>query len=94
MVWDNTQIMQHAHHHTTKSQNKMVQWENMYAVLDRLQAQPTALANEQTITATDLPVTTFLPGQTDREFLVKRMSTIVERILVQHIPFFKVLTHN
>ncbi|XP_063954348.1 uncharacterized protein LOC129259624 isoform X2 [Lytechinus pictus] len=59
---------------------------NSYAVKNRISFRD--VENQDTLTASDLPIMTYLPSQDDYEDLRKRMCILVERILKDNLNIF------
>ncbi|XP_041462410.1 uncharacterized protein LOC121413598 [Lytechinus variegatus] len=59
---------------------------NSYAVKNRISFHD--VENQNTLTASDLPIMTYLPSQDDYEDLRKRMCILVERILKDNLNIF------
>ena len=61
---------------------------NAYVAKNRVDSQILD-NNNNSIMAKDIPISTYLPMDSDIHMLYLRMTTIVSRILVKHIPYFK-----
>ena len=86
LVWDNTQKNIKTRDQSLKT--KMLLWANAYAAKNRVDSQILD-NNNNSIMAKDIPISTYLPMDSDIHMLYLRMTTIVSRILVKHIPYFK-----
>jgi hypothetical protein len=86
IITDNVQVNTEAAHHSTDSKNKFLIWSNALAVRHRVQPPESSTS---TILAEQISLISFLPGDEDRLFLQERMDTIIQRILVKNIDYFK-----
>lgn len=86
IVWDNTQKLTHVRDCSRKSGNRMFQWANAYAARGRVAVD--ASSNVSRLWARDIPLTTYLPDDSDYQALQQRMTTVVCRILQHHVNFF------
>lgn len=82
IVWDNTQKLTHVRDCSRKSGNRMFQWANAYAARGRVAVD--ASSNVSRLWARDIPLTTYLPDDSDYQALQQRMTTVVCRILQHH----------
>ena len=92
IIWDNTQKMVQARNQSKESTNKMLLWANSYAARNRVTVDiPDVIGS--TIPALEIPVSSFFPSIDDTSFLRHRMSVIISRIIVEHVPFFSDISH-
>ena len=89
LVWDNVQKLVRSRDHSKDKGNKMLLWANGYAVLNRVESIFTGVQN--TLSAVDVPLSQFLHNTEDADILRRRMTTLISRIIVQHIPHFNAL---
>ena len=61
---------------------------NAYAALDRVDKRDLDYM-DQTLRASDIPLSSYLNNVEDEDFLRFRMETVVSRIMVQHMHHFK-----
>ena len=87
MVWDNNQMFIKPRHHSTKDNAQMHSWGFAYAIKGRVACET---SSNNCVSATDLPVTTFLPSHNDEEALRERMQCIIKRSLCTYVDAFKV----
>jgi hypothetical protein len=87
LVWDNTQKLVRTRDSSRSTGNKMLLWANAFAARNRVQNCVTS--SRATVKAVNLPITAFLPTHDDYCFLRERMVTMISRILVHHVDYFR-----
>ncbi len=87
VCWDNVGKYTVARHQSGQRQNAMHMWAMVFASINRV---PSTHLDWQTphTSATDIPISKFLPDKEDFQMLRCRIVTIIQRILVKHLTFF------
>lgn len=88
LVWDNTQKLVRRRDHSRDSKNKMLLWANAYAALNRIEFSHFE-NQQQKLPFEQIPLSSFLPSTEDCSSLRLRMKTLISRILVSHVTYFK-----
>ena len=86
--WDNVGIQSTARHQTTSRQNKYHLWALAYLEENRISSLGYDW-HDPNKPASEIPLKDFLPGENDFANLRYRMKVIIQRILINRIPFFK-----
>ena len=87
-VWDNVQKLSEVRDSSSGHKNTMHLWANAFAAINRV--DPIGLDdNELTLKATEIPISSFLHNKDDESMLRTRMSSIIGRVLVTHLKYFR-----
>ena len=89
LIWDNVVKLKVAKLQSSQDQSKMHMWAMVLAVKNRVPYMGPPDTKE-TIPATSIPHETFLMNGADWTLLKTYMAILVERILVDNLPYFKV----
>ena len=66
----------------------MLLWANAYVIQNRVDVPAHLLHSKQRLSAKEIPISSYFPTLQDADTIRERMTTIVSRILVQHLKYF------